>query len=329
METTRNAGDAETPDLNGAFPRLSEEQIAALARHGAQRRTQVGDVLFREGDRTCDFFVITEGMVALVEGHGDDGRVIGLHGPGRFLGELNLLTGQAVFVTAIVREPGAVLAVPAERLRDLVVEDRALGDLILNSYLVRRAILIDLGTGFKVLGSAHSPDTRRLREFASRNRLPHRWVDVERARDAEALLRRLGVEPSDTPVVIWRQRVLRNPSNAELARMLGLPTPTSPETTYDLLIVGTGPAGLAAAVSGSSDGLTVVALEGVATGGQAAASARIENYPGFPAGISGAELAERAVIQAAKFGAQLWVPAEGTTLSPWTTRTAGSPPAPC
>jgi thioredoxin reductase (NADPH) len=305
----------ETRDLYGAFPRLSPGQIDALAAYGQRRPIEAGGVLFREGDSRCDFFVILVGKVAIVEGYGGDERVIGVHGPGRFLGELNLLTGQAVFVTAVVREPGEVLVVPVERLREVLARDTALADLILRAYLIRRSLLIELGTGFRIVGSRLTPDTRRLREFAARNRLPHRFIDLEEDKAAEALLRQLGIKPEETPVVIWRaDQVLRNPSNRELAQLLGLRRPALPVEVADLIIVGAGPAGMAAAVYASSEGLATIVLEAAATGGQAGTSPRIENYLGFPAGVSGAELAERAVIQAEKFGAQIVVPAEAMAL---------------
>jgi thioredoxin reductase (NADPH) len=306
---------AETPDIHGAYPRLSGPQLKDLAAYGMRRRTRPGDVLFREGDPTCDFFVVLEGKVAVVEGYGTAGeRGLSVHGPGRFLGELSLLTGEAVFVTAVVREPGEVLAVPLQQLRLLVGKDPVLGDLILRAYLIRRSILIEHGAGFRIVGSRFSPDTRRLREFAARNRLPHRWIDLEEDKAAEMLLRRLDVEPDRAPVVLWRQQVLRNPSNAELAHLLGLRRPSSGEQVRDLVVVGAGPAGLAAAVYGASEGLSTTVLDAVATGGQAGTSSRIENYLGFPVGISGGELAERAEIQAERFGAQLSVPAEATML---------------
>jgi thioredoxin reductase (NADPH) len=310
MERTRHVPAAETPDAHGAFPRLSPKQVAALGRYGVHTPTETGDVLFREGDRTCDFFVILDGTVALVEDR--NGQAVGLHGPGRFLGEFNLLPGQAVFLTAVVEQPGAVVVMPRTALREIAIQDRALADMILHAYLVRRSILLDLRTGFKILGSSFSPDTRRLRELAIRNRLQHRWIDLEQDPGAEALLRQLGIEPQDTPVVVWRQQVLRNPSNEELAQMIGLRVPARREAVCDLLIVGAGPAGLAAAVTGASEGLAVVALEGLTTGGQARTAARVENYPGFPAGLSGSELAELAALQATKFGAQLRVPAMAT-----------------
>jgi thioredoxin reductase (NADPH) len=307
---------AETPDVNGAFPRLSEDQIGMLAQHGERRRTQPDDVLVREGDRDYDLFVVLEGKVAMISGYGGrNERLIAVHGPGRFLGELSLLTGQAALFTAVVREPGEVLAVPVEHLRELLSDDSGLGDLILRAFLHRREMLIGLGAGFTIVGSRYSADTRRLREFCARNRLPHQWIDVEEDEDAEALLRELGVTPEETPVVLWRgQEVLRNPSNAELAGMIGLRMPTSPDDLADLVVVGTGPSGLAASVYGASEGLDTVALEAVATGGQAGTSSKIENYLGFPTGISGAELAELATIQAEKFGARISVPSEATSL---------------
>jgi thioredoxin reductase (NADPH) len=316
VSTTDPEPLSETPDLHGAYPRLSEEQLAALAARGERRRTSQGEVLYREGDEGYDFFAILEGKVAVLEGYGEEEteRLISVHGPGRFLGELSLLIGQATLLTAVVREPGEVIAVPVEVLRALVAEDPALGDLVLRAYLVRRSILIELGIGFRIIGSRFSPETRRLLEFAARNLLPHRWIDLERDKEAEALLSQLGVQPEETPVVIWHDQVLRNPINAELARTIGLRDPNSGPISCDLVVVGAGPAGLAAGVYGASEGLTTIVLDEVATGGQAGTSSRIESYLGFPSGISGAELAGRAVIQAEKFGARIDVPAEATAL---------------
>jgi thioredoxin reductase (NADPH) len=306
---------AETPDRYGAFPRLSDAQIETLARHGERQRVEPGEVLFREGDKRYDFFVVLDGKVMVVSGYGGEERMIAVHGPRRFLGELSLLTGQAAFFTAVVREPGEVLVVPVERLRALVTQDTVLGDIVLRAYLLRREMLIGLGAGFQIVGSRFSPDSRSLREFAARNRLPYRWIDLEEDEAAEALLNGLDVAPEETPVVIWRgNQVLRNPSNEELAQMIGLRARSVAEDVCDLLVVGAGPAGLAAAVYGASEGLGTVALDAVATGGQAGTSPKIENYLGFPSGISGAELANRAEIQAEKFGARISVPAEATAL---------------
>ncbi|WP_231335841.1 FAD-dependent oxidoreductase [Actinomadura graeca] len=307
----------ETLDLYGAFPRLSEAQLTELSPHGEHRAVLPGHVLFREGEPTTEFIVVLAGKVAMVEGHGPDEQTIAVHGPRRFLGELSLLTGQAGFLTAVVREPGEVLAVPAEQVRALVTRDPALGDLILRAYLARRSLLIGLGAGFRIIGSRYSADCRRLREFAARNRLPHRWIDLEEDETAGTLLRELRIPPEDTPVVIWRgDKVLRNPTVGELAKAIGLPAPVPGDRVRDLVIVGAGPAGLAAAVYGASEGLTTVVLDAVAAGGQAGTSSRIENYLGFPSGLSGAELAERAVIQAHKFGAALTIPAKATGLRP-------------
>ncbi|MGW7102639.1 FAD-dependent oxidoreductase [Streptomyces sp. NPDC054838] len=312
----------ETPDRYGAFPRLTPEQLEDLSAHGERRRTAAGEVLYREGEPFREFLAILSGTVEILHDHGGpDERTVAVPGPGRFLGELGLLEGQAAFDTAVVREAGEVLAVPVERQRALVGGDPVLGDLILRAYLGRRYLLIGLGAGFRILGSCYSRDTLRLREFAARNRLPHRWVDLEKDKEAEALLRRFAIRPEETPVVLWKgERVLRNPSNAELARLIGLPAP-SPESSHtpercDVMVVGAGPAGLAAAVYGASDGLTTVTVEAVATGGQAATSSRIENYLGFPSGISGGELIERAVLQTHKFGARLMMPAQVNGLTP-------------
>jgi hypothetical protein len=179
---------------------------------------------------------------------------------------------------------------------------------------VRRCLLIDQGAGLRIIGSCYSPDTARLREFAARNLIPHRWFDLERDAEAERLLRYFGLTAQDTPVAIWGGDVLRNPSNSRLARLIGLPVPDPRCDQCDLLVVGAGPAGLAAAVYGAADGLQTSAMERIAAGGQTGASSRIENYLGFPAGISGAELAERAIVQASKFGAHIGVSAEAVRL---------------
>jgi thioredoxin reductase (NADPH) len=305
----------ETPDLQGAFPRLSDAQIAALDAQGQRRPIQPGEVLFAEGDRDVGFFVVLAGRVASVEGHGTpEERVIAVHGPGRFLGELSLLTGEGAWYSAVALDAGEVLAVPVARLRDLVARDPAFGDLVLRAYLLRRSILIGLGAGLRIVGSKYSPDTRRVRDFAARNRLPYRWLDLEADPSAEALLAEFGVAPQDTPVVIVHGRLLRNPSNAELAAAIGLPAPSEPQASCDMLVVGSGPAGLSAAVYGASEGMRVIVLDATAAGGQAGTSSQIENYLGFPSGISGAELAERALLQAQKFGARFAVPAEATSI---------------
>ncbi|HEX4790797.1 MAG TPA: FAD-dependent oxidoreductase [Actinospica sp.] len=305
----------ETPDTDGAFPRLTDAQLAVLAEHGERRPVEAGEVLFREGEPTDTFFVVLSGLVAIVESQGADERVVRVHGPGRFLGELGLLERQVAFLTAVVREPGEVLAIPVAELSGVLAGEPGLGDLVLRAYLNRRSLLLGQGTGLRIVGSRYSPDTRRLLAFAARNRLPHRWIDVEQDGQAEALLRSLGITAAQTPVVLLgSDKVLRNPTNARLAELVGMHTPAPRGEVCDLLVVGAGPAGLAAAVYGSSEGLATTVLDTVATGGQAGISSLIENYLGFPAGISGAQLAERAVVQAVKFGARITVPATAVAL---------------
>jgi thioredoxin reductase (NADPH) len=301
----------ETPDLSGAFPRLEEARIRSLETWGERRPTERGEVLVAEGEPEETFFVVLSGRVAVVEGLGSpDQRVTRVHGPGRFLGELGVLTGQVAFFSSVVADPGEVLAVPAERLRALAAADPRFGDAVLRAYLIRRSLALGEGLGFRIIGSRYSPGIRGLREFAARNRLPHRFVDLETDPSAERLLRDLGVGPEDTPIVLFRGKLLRNPSTADLAAAFGLRDTAVAEHVCDLVIVGAGPAGLAAAVYGASEGLDTAVLDSVAAGGQAARTSRIENYLGFPAGISGGELAERAVLQAEKFGARRRVPAE-------------------
>jgi thioredoxin reductase (NADPH) len=310
------AGLPETPEREGAFPRLEQTQLDRLRQLGTVRKVESGEVLFAEGDESSDFFVILSGDVAIVQGYQAENRVIAIHGAGRFLGELSMLTSQRLYLTGVVRNPGEVIQVPNEDLRRIVAEDKALSDLILGAFIARRSILIGLETGVKLIGSRYSPDTRRLREFLARNRMPYHWTDLEQDEHANTLLDELGIEPSETPVVIDAGgEVLRNPSNVELGRAIGVAPAGHPPALCDLIVVGAGPAGLAAAVYGASEGLDTQAIEGVATGGQAGTSARIENYLGFPAGVSGSELTQRASVQAIKFGVRLTAPAQAVKLT--------------
>jgi thioredoxin reductase (NADPH) len=309
------AGLPETVARDGAAPRLDDDQRARLRELGRVRKVQTGDVLFAAGDAGSDFFVIESGVVAIVQGLGQENRVIAVHGQHRFLGELGLLTGQRLYLSAVVRDAGEVIQVPLARLREIVADDKTLSDLILGAFMARRAFLIDVGTGIKLIGSRFSPDARRLREFLARNRMPHQWIDLERDQEADALLSGLAVEPNETPVVIASGgEILRNPSNVELGKSIGLGSRGALPSLCDLIVVGAGPAGLAASLYAASEGLDVQAVEAVASGGQASTSARIENYLGFPAGISGSELAQRAGVQAAKFGSRLAVPAAAVAL---------------
>jgi thioredoxin reductase (NADPH) len=312
VDSTLAAEFEETRDSQGAFPRLGDDAIDALEKRGAKRRAiAVGDVLFAEGDKTYDFFVVLSGKVAIVRNAGcEDQSVIGVHGEHRFLGELNLLTGEAVYLTAQVVEAGEVLQLPRTELRNFIDSEQSIADVIMRAYLARRSLLIGLGAGPRIIGSRFSRDTQRLRVFMARNRFPHDFMDLEEDPQAEAFVRTVGLEPDQTPIVLHAHHMLRNPSNEELARVLGLRRPSNSEAVCDVLVVGAGPAGLAASVYGASEGLKTVTIDAVAAGGQAGTSSRIENYLGFPGGISGMELAERAILQAGKFGARLQVPAE-------------------
>jgi thioredoxin reductase (NADPH) len=310
------AGVPETVDRDGAFPRLDDKQMARFRELGQVRPVEPGEVLFAAGDEGSDFFIVESAAVTIVQGLGEENRVIAVHKERRFLGELSMLMGQRLYLTGVVRDAGRVIQVPVETLREIVDEDKTLSDMILGAFMARRSILIGVGTGIKLIGSRFSPDARRLREFLARNRMPHQWIDLEEDEEAEALLKGLAVEADETPVVVSAGgEVLRKPSNAELGRAIGLGSAGSPPPLCDVVVVGAGPAGLAAALYAASEGLDVQGVEAVASGGQAGTSARIENYLGFPAGVSGSELTQRAGVQAAKFGARLAVPAAAVGLS--------------
>jgi thioredoxin reductase (NADPH) len=303
------------PDRTGAYPTLDGSELAVLEALGTRRTTAVSEYLFREGDASVDFYVILSGAVDVaVHGEGDE-RILVRHGPGQFAGELNLLTGQRAYVSARVVEDGEVLVLPVATLREILGNRPGLGDKILASFLARRSNLLrGAAAAVRLVGSRFSPASMRLREFLARNRVPHEWMDAERDEQVESLLRESAVAPADLPVVITAGAVIRRATPAAVARQLGLSVAAPVERSFDLVIVGGGPAGLAAAVYASSEGLGTVVVESVAVGGQAGTSSRIENYFGFPAGISGSDLTERAVVQAEKFGARTMCPAAATAL---------------
>jgi thioredoxin reductase (NADPH) len=223
-------------------PTLREDQLAILERYGQKRKTQVGDILFRAGDTSNDFIVILQGEVQVVDDFAGEARTIGTFLAGRFLGELNMLTGQAMYLTAVVSEAGEVLTVPRERLKEVVTEEPNLSDVILKAFLARRAYMMRTGLGLRIIGSRHSGDAARLREIAARNRVPHVWIELEETPEAEALLGRFGAKPSETPVTIWQgEDVLKNPTNLEFARTTGLEVDAPLGRTYDLVVVGAGP----------------------------------------------------------------------------------------
>ena len=308
-------------ELPGYRPILTEPQLEVLHRYGAEQRVATGDVLFRDGDETYDLIVLLEGQVRIVEHYAQlDEFVIVTYGPGEFMGEIGLLTGQRAYLTAVVRAPGRVLRIPVEQVHAIMDQELELSELILRAFLVRHSRLTRLGSGLTLVGSRFDIDTRRLLEVLSRNRLSFRWLELESEHAAEALLQRLTVPLADLPIVVVPGgELLRNPSSRALLDALGLSAPPpddgGPPEVCDLLVVGGGPAGLAAAVYGASEGLTTVLAEDTALGGQAGTSPRIENYLGFPAGLSGEELAARAALQAHKFGVRMKLGSRAVALS--------------
>jgi thioredoxin reductase (NADPH) len=304
--------DADDPAL---FPKLTPAQVDLLAGYGEVRPMAAGEVLFRQGDTSYDVMVVLEGSVSVFVGSGEDLRELARQGVGDLMVELNLFTGQGTFATGIVREPGSLLAVPAGEFRELVGRDLSFGDFVLQTLFRRRQALERLQLGIRILGSRFDRDTQRLREFAVRNRLLHEWVDVDHPR-ARVWLADLGIDDPVGPVVVLEgEKFLVNPTNPEFAGAAGLRAqPAAEGRTYDLVVVGAGPGGLAASVYAAAGGLSTCLIDAVAVGGQAATSGRIENYLGFPAGLSGAELAERSRLQAEKFGVQITVPSRAVGL---------------
>ncbi len=320
MDDTATSGSGMTPPDPGTdpylSPRLDADQLALLRRYGQVQPTTTGQVLFREGDRGYDFMVVLSGTVAVVDHEAGVMRELATFGPGQFLAELGVLTGERVFATAEVREPGSVLVVPADRLQEVIAQDQELSDVIVQAVLRRRQWVLQHRTGMQIVGSQSSRDARRLREFAARNRLPHVWVDLDTDPVAGALLADKNLRPSDAPVVLMRGgEVLCNPSNGELARAAGFATEALPEQTLDVAVIGAGPAGLAAAVYAASEGLATAVIDAAGVGGQIGTTTRIENYLGFPVGVSGEEFAERALVQVLRFGARLVVPCTAAGLS--------------
>ena len=294
---------------------LSPSQLELMARNGEERTAEAGDVLFRVGDRTYPFIVILDGEIAI---QNPTGREIIRHGRNVFLGEMNLLSGQTVFLTATATRPTRYLAVERDVIRNLMFEDSALSDLLMSTFMRRReALQQEEGIGIEIFGPHSSPDTRRIVDFARRNRLPHAWRDPEAGDDPSARAVIDSVEPAQIPVLrLPGGTDLHNPSGGEVSRALGIGLELGEREEVDMLVIGGGPAGLGAAVYGASEGLDTLVIEGTALGGQAGTSRRIENYLGFPAGISGNELTGRAVTQARKFKARTATPYKAVSLEP-------------
>jgi len=289
------------------FPTLTERQIERIAGHGARRRVRRGEILIEQGTHGMPFHVVLAGTVEIVRPYAGHEDRVTVHHPGEFTGETSLLAGRRSLVRARAGEDGEVLEVPHETLRTLLQTDAELGEIIMRAFILRRVALIGRGWGDVVLvGSDHSPSTLALRQFLIRNAHPHRYLDLDHDPEVQALLDRVGVRFDEIPVLVCRgDRVLRNPTFAQVADCLGLNAEIDVAAVRDLLVVGAGPAGLAAAVYGASEGLDVLVLEKHAPGGQAGSSSKIENYLGFPTGISGQALAGRAFTQAEKFGADV------------------------
>ena len=299
-----------------AFPELSAEQIDKLEEYATIKQYAGGETLIAAGETDFKFFVVKAGAVEVVEESSGQRRTIAVHEEREFTGDVDMLTRRPALVTAIARGPTVVYEITAEDLRRVLNEQPQLGDQLLQAFLARRQLLEASGVaGVLVLGSRHSRDTLRVRDFLSKNQVPFTWIDVEKNRRVQKLFRQLAIGEAETPLVNVRGKaVFKNPSNRELGECLNITQPVE-EIVYDLIIVGAGPAGLAAGVYGASEGLKTVILEENVPGGQASKSSRIENYMGFPTGLSGSDLANRAVLQAQKFGAAITSPVKAVNMS--------------
>ena len=316
-----NAPDPPLPLVSTApshaerlFPTLTSTQIARIATLGRRRPIARGEVLVEVGDNDVPFFVVVSGEVQALRPTGATEILIVAHGPGQFSGEAIMITGRRAMGRLRVSEPGEVIQLEREQLLALIQTDAELSEILMRAFMLRRLELIAHELGDVVMvGSAHCAGTLRVKEFLTRNGHPFHYIDLDRDADAQALLDQFQVSAADVPVLICgADVVLRNPSNAQIAECLGFNDAIDQTRVSDLVIVGAGPAGLAAAVYGASEGLDVLVLESNSPGGQAGASSRIENYLGFPAGISGLDLTGRAYAQAQKFGAQIMI-AQGAT----------------
>jgi thioredoxin reductase (NADPH) len=302
------------PPINEAhralmFPTLTPAQVARIAALGTVRAVAREQVLIEAGDAVVPFFVVRSGSIDIIQPSNLGDTLVVTHGPGHFTGEGNLLLGRRSLMRAVVSEPGEVIQLSRAQVLGLVQTDPEVGDVLMRAFIYRRMELIATGVGdVMLIGSTHSAGTLRAREFLARNGHPHQYVDLDRQADLQQLLDRFNVGVDDVPVLICREKVvLRNPTNQQIADCLGFNENIEPVHLRDLIVVGAGPAGLAAAVYGASEGLDVLVLEASSPGGQAGSSSRIENYLGFPTGVSGQELTGRAIAQAQKFGAQIMI----------------------
>ena len=316
------------------FPVLTAAQLARVAAHGTERRTTAGEVLVEVGDTDVPFFAVSAGELEVLRLFSGTVTRVALHGPGNFTGEVNTLAGRRSMTRLRAVQPGAVIELGHDGLLALVQTDAELSEIIMRAFILRRVELFAQGLGDVVLvGSEHCSGTLRVREFLIRNNHPYAYIDLDRDDGVEELLDHFHVDAADVPIVICRgEVVLRNPSNRQIAECLGFNDAIDQGQVRDLVIVGAGPGGLAAAVYGASEGLDVLVVDATSPGGQAAASSRIENYLGFPTGISGQELAARAYTQAEKFGAHVAVPRRARRLAcdrrPYLVELDDGPPVP-
>ena len=315
-ESTRTS-DVNPSRASLLFPTLTAAQIARIEAHGAKRRVRPGEVLFEPGVHVAPFFVVTAGEIEIVRPSGDAETMVAVQGPGAFTGEANLLHGRPSFMRARANQAGEVIELTREQLLGLIQTDPEISNVLMRAFIYRRVELIAQGLGDVVLvGSTHSAATLRIKEFLTRNGHPFAYLDLDRDADVQQLLDRFHVAGVDIPVLICRgDVVLRNPTIQKIADCLGYNDTIDRAHVRDVLIVGAGPAGLAAAVYGASEGLNVLVVESNAPGGQAGSSSRIENYLGFPTGVSGQELAGRALTQAEKFGAEIMIAKGATALT--------------
>jgi thioredoxin reductase (NADPH) len=309
MSNARKGLPLTSSSIEKIFPKLTPAQISRIAVHGHIRSVQTGEVLLEQGDTSVPFFVVTTSEVEIVRPLGAHETLITVHGPGEFTGEVNMLSGRRSLVRARATKSGEVIELDHQQMLALIQTDAELSDILMRAFILRRVELISAGAGDIVLvGSAYSAGTLRIKEFLMRNGHPYSYIDLERDPDVQNLLDSFQISASEIPVLICRgQLALRNPTNQEIADCLGFNESIDQIHVRDLVIIGAGPSGLAAAVYGASEGLDVLVLETSSPGGQAGSSSRIENYLGFPTGISGQELASRAYLQAQKFGARMFV----------------------
>src|SRR5256712_2612928 len=307
MTTATPAVPTATSRTEQLVPRLTAAQVARIATHGRVRRVGDDEVLVEPGKPVAYFFVVTEGRVEVFRPDGTGKGPEAVFGPGQFTGEVTLLSGRRGLARIQAGAAGQVIEVGRDALLALIQTDGELSDVLMRAFILRRVELIARGVSdVVVLGSSHCQGTLRVREFLTRNGHPHAMLDLDRDAAVQETLDHFHIQPADIPVVICRGTlVLRNPTNQQIADCLGFNDAIDRAQLRDLVVVGAGPAGLAAALYGAAERLDVLVLQSSAPGGQAGASSRIENYLGFPTGISGQELAARAYTQAQKFGAQL------------------------